>query len=267
MTTEEKNNCISSVCVSYSDSICKSDACKFAQQQQLDCVALDKVDTELSLNFTPRYIELLDIQNEIGIHVDFLSGSVAHRKQYGGGKGQAIAKAIGLKTAKTLPSVLDATAGLAKDAYVIANLGCPIIMTEQSALVAKLVSDAIERANHDDDFNSIIKTGFSLRQQSCVDYLTTLKEKPDEWPDVVYLDPMYPDRKKSALVKKNMQILQKLLGIDQQTEKLLEVALGYAKNRVVVKRPKGAEPISTRQADITIESKKTRYDVYFTFNN
>jgi len=252
------------ICISYSDSICKRDAVQFAEQQNLSCTPLAKVTTPISLNFTPNFIELIDFENNTNIHVDFLSGTTAHRQHYGGGKGQAIAKALGLKTAKALPHVLDATAGLAKDAFVIATLGCPVIMLEQSAIVAKLVADGIERANHDEQFRTIIDTGFSLIQQNCISYFESLSEQA-VMPDVIYLDPMYPDRKKSALVKKNMQLLQKLLGIDDNADELLDASLQYAKNRVVVKRPKGAKPISTRKPNTVIESKKTRYDVYFTF--
>ncbi len=251
------------IVISFSDPICKNDASKFAEQHHLNCVSNQISNSSLSLNFTPDFIELVDNENHNQIHVDFLSGITAHRQHYGGGKGQAIAKAIGLKTAKTLPTVLDATAGLAKDAYVIATLGCPVIMLEQSFIVAKLVSNGIERASYDDFFKKILRNGFTLIQQNCLEYFESLTALPD----VIYLDPMYPDRKKSALVKKNMQLLQKLLGVDENSNKLLEASLRYAKNRVVVKRPKGAERISDRKPDTTIESKKTRYDIYFTFKN
>ncbi len=251
----------SKITVSYSDSICKRDASLFAEQQNLECTTFRDVSSNLSLNFTPHFIELLDKETNTRINVDFLTGSMAHRQQYGGGKGQAIAKAIGLKAARAIPTVLDATAGLAKDAYVIATLGCSVTMLEQSPVIAKLVQDGIDRASHDDNFKTLLANGFKLVQQNSIEYLTALTDMPD----VIYLDPMYPDRKKSALVKKNMQILQKLLGIDLNANKLLEVALQHAKNRVIVKRPKGAESISDRPPNTIIESKKTRYDIYFTF--
>ncbi|VAX02003.1 16S rRNA (guanine(1516)-N(2))-methyltransferase [hydrothermal vent metagenome] len=254
---------IPTICVSYSDSICRIDAHKFAQSHHLSCVSLANINTKLSLNFTPDYIELRDFETKTSIHVDFISGSTAHRQQYGGGKGQAIAKAIGVKPGKTLPTVLDATAGLAKDAYVIATLGCPVTMVEQSPIVAQLVTDAINRASHDENFIKIQDSGFKLIQQNCLEYLQSITNLPD----VIYLDPMYPDRKKSALVKKNMQILQKLLGNDAAPNALLETALQYAVNRVVVKRPKGAQAISALKPNATIETKKTRYDIYFTFKN
>lgn len=73
---------------------------------------------------------------------------------------------------------------------------------------------------------------------------------------------MYPDRKKSALVKKDMQILQRLHDKDEKTSELLETALLYAKKRVVVKRPTHAETLNNRKPNTCIKSKKTRYDIY-----
>ncbi|MBT8439949.1 MAG: class I SAM-dependent methyltransferase, partial [Gammaproteobacteria bacterium] len=81
-------------------------------------------------------------------------------------------------------------------------------------------------------------------------------------PDVIYIDPMYPERKKSALVKKDMQILQRLLDKDHDAERLLKTALECAGNRVVVKRPIHAEPVGNIEADTSISSKKTWFDVY-----
>jgi 16S rRNA (guanine1516-N2)-methyltransferase len=73
---------------------------------------------------------------------------------------------------------------------------------------------------------------------------------------------MYPEKKKSALVKKDMQILQRLLGKDEQAEVLLKSALAHAGKRVVVKRPIHVEPAGGIEPDTCISSKKTRYDVY-----
>ena len=76
---------------------------------------------------------------------------------------------------------------------------------------------------------------------------------------------MFPHKKKSALVKKEMRAFQQLLGADMDSARLLEVALNYAGKRVVVKRPSYAEPIqlaSGRKPNTAIESKKHRFDVY-----
>ncbi|MFW2373595.1 MAG: class I SAM-dependent methyltransferase [Gammaproteobacteria bacterium] len=248
------------VSVSYTADHLQNTAQTLARQLDLSCVVASNTDSPLQLNLTDDFIELRDNLAHSAIHVDFIGGVLSHRKQYGGGRGQAIARAIGLKPGTTPPKVLDATAGLGKDAFVLACLGCPITMIERSPIVTTLVADAIERAKQDGDFQMLLEQGFELIQANATDYLQHLDETSR--PDVIYLDPMYPDKKKSALVKKNMQILQKLLGQDEDTEQLLEAALSCARKRVVVKRPKGANVIAGPKPTMAIESKKTRYDVY-----
>lgn len=253
------------ISTSYTSEDTKQAATSFAKKFNYPCQSNTEVNTSLNLNYTNEYVELRDNDKNIAIHIDFLSGNLAHRQQYGGGRGQSIAKAIGLKQGVAPPFVIDATAGLAKDAYVLACLGCPVILLERSAVIAELIEDAIERAKDDEHFQDILKTGFSVIAESSVDYLTQLKNRADDnCPDVIYLDPMYPERKKSASVKKNMQILQKLLGHDEDTQELLDIALKTAKKRVVVKRPKGAKNLTNIKPTYLVESKKTRYDVYIT---
>lgn len=246
--------------ISYQSNLKREQAEAFAQQHQLNCVAFDQFDTDLLLNFADEFIELRDVNNKTSLHVDFISGSLAHRQQYGGGRGQAIAKAIGLKQGMQAPSVVDATAGLAKDSFVMACLGCTITMLERSPIISQLVFDAIQRAESNATFNNILQQGFELINIQATEYLNNMAEK--DRPDVIYLDPMYPERKKTALVKKNMQILQNLLGHDSDTSELIELALQKVKKRVVVKRPKGADAIGNNKPTMIIESKKTRYDVY-----
>jgi len=261
--------------ITYDSTETKATASEFAKQHNLPYSHLEEEKSTLSLNFTNEFVELRDNEKNIAIHVDFLSGNLAHRQQYGGGRGQSIAKAIGLKQGLAPPFVIDATAGLAKDAYVLACLGCPVILLERSPVIVQLIEDAIERAKNDEHFQNILKTGFSVIAQSSIEYLTQFKNRVDDncpdliysdviCPDVIYLDPMYPERKKSASVKKNMQILQKLLGHDEDTQELLNIALKTAKKRVVVKRPKGAKSLTGIKPTYLVESKKTRYDVYIT---
>lgn len=260
------------ISISYSSDNTKEDAINFSKITGYPCVSEQDVNTALSLNFTSDFVELCDREKNTSIHIDFLSGDLAHRKQFGGGRGQSIAKAIGLKQGTPPPTVLDATAGLAKDAYVLACLGCPITLLERSPFIVELIHDAIERAKEDEHFKSILDTGFIIIQDSSIDYLNNLSEQADTtpdniypdviYPDVIYLDPMYPDRKKSASVKKNMQILQTLLGKDEDTQELLNAALKVAKKRVVVKRPKGSDNLSAIKPTYQVNSKKTRYDIY-----
>ncbi len=226
----------------------------------------------MQLLFHDDLVELYDNALKTSISIDFTKGTNAHRQQFGGGRGQAIAKAIGLKSGVT-PSVLDATAGLAGDAFVLATLGCRLTLIERSPIISCLIEDAIERASLTDDFQHILQQGFKLVRADANEYLTGLvstensagnddENTGEHRPDVIYIDPMYPDRKKSALVKKDMQILQRLHLQEDNPAELLENAMLVAQKRVVVKRPIQAEPLNERTVSTSIKSKKTRYDVY-----
>jgi len=237
-------------------------ATQLAERLSLNILPINKATTPFVLNYNKNYTELIDQETNTAIHIDFLSGSLAHRKKYGGGQGQAIAKAIGIKKYKLPLNVLDVTAGLAKDAYVLACLGCSMTMIERHPIIAELVRTALVEAEKAEEFQEVKQQGFKLIETDAIYYL----EKITEFPDVIYMDPMYPERKKKAAVKKNMQILQKLIGHEPSKEidesKLFNLAINKAKKRVVIKRPKGAPSISNTSPTMTIESKITRYDVY-----
>lgn len=249
------------ISISYSHNSQKPAAEAFAKIHQLDCQPLKKTNTELTLHFGEMGLEILDLKNKMNLDVDFTGGSLGHRIRFGGGKGQTIARAVGIKQGKPAPYILDATAGLAKDSFVLANLGCQVTLLERSPIVAALVKDGIDRASLNIDFCSVIEQGFELHCCDALEYIHQIKQ--DDRPDVIYLDPMYPERKKSASVKKNMQILQRLLGHDLDTDAVLAAALQKARQRVVVKRPKGAPALpSSRKPTLSYDSKTTRYDVY-----
>lgn len=189
------------------------------------------------------------------VYVDFVEGKLAHRRQFGGGKKQPLARAVGLSS-KTTPSVIDTTAGMGRDSFVLASLGCQVTMVERSAVVAALLKDAVERALHDPDVSPIAER-LSVVCADGAEYLADC-----ETADVIYLDPMYPEKRKSAAVKKDMRALQMLVGPDLDSHKLLEIALEKAKHRVVVKRPKQAEALTGKKPNTTISSPNTRYDIY-----
>lgn len=191
------------------------------------------------------------------ITVDFLQGKAAHRRQYGGGKNQTIAKAIGIK-ANHKPSVLDATAGLGQDAFIFASLGCQVTLLERHPVVAALLEDGLNRAYDDPDIGEWMRERMRLIPKTILKEVTTYV--PDV--DVVYLDPMYPHKEKSALVKKEMQVFQKMIGFDLDADELLEHAFQVATKRVVVKRPKYAEPLNKQQPSVTFDMKNNRFDVY-----
>lgn len=191
------------------------------------------------------------------ISVDFVTGAVAHRRKFGGGKGQSIAKAVGLNKGAT-PVVLDATAGLGRDGFVLASLGCKVILHERHPVVAALLYDGLQRAYSDNEIGPWMKQNMSLVFGSS----HTLLAQCESMPDVVYLDPMFPHREKSALVKKEMRVFQDLVGADNDADDLLAFAYPLASKRVVVKRPDYAPFLNNQTPSMQIKTKKNRFDVY-----
>ena len=220
------------------------------------------VDSGLVLIQQASHLELrqLDEPKVGAVKVDFASDAVTHRRKHGGGKGEAIAKAVGLKGQSTL-KVLDATAGLGRDSFVLASLGCHVDMIERSPVVAALLQDGLARAENDIELSAWVPTRMQLFHGVAVEFLMEWQGKQ---PDVVYLDPMFPHRKKSAAVKKEMRLFQQLLGPDEDADLLLAPALVLAKKRVVVKRPSGALYLDNKKPDIEMSGKTNRFDIYLT---
>ncbi len=231
----------------------------------LVCV-LDKVND--NLNNTP-YLHYIDdaltlhwplSSQPLSLSIDFVAGKSKHRRLYGGGKKQPLAKACGLEKHPTW-HVFDATAGLGKDSFVLASLGANITLCEQHAALFALLVDARDRGLHDDGSAPILKRMGFVRAHSG-HYLAAVHSKQKPRPDVIYLDPMYPERKKAAKIKKEMQVLQQLVGHDDDTASLFELAVKTAVHRVVVKRPKSAKLLTALLPSYTVASVNTRYDVY-----
>ena len=223
---------------------------------------------EIHKSYDSPVLVLVDTQGKIGgsMYVDFVGGKMGHRRRYGGGRGQPLAKAIGLKGGAN-PVVVDATAGLGRDAFVLASLGAKVIMLERSPVLAALLEDGLNRALNDHELATIISERMKLVYTDAIEWLKNLSA--DQYPDVIYLDPMYPHRNKSALVKKEMRYLQEIIGADDDASLLLHAALSCAKLRVVVKRPRNAPCVTgsilnNRKPTSAVESKNTRYDLYIT---
>lgn len=170
--------------------------------------------------------------------------------------------------------VFDATGGIAKDAIMMALLGCKVWTCEAHPLIASLVQDGLERVRH--------LTAYSLlfEQESfnffAVDALTKLSEfyaKPlEQRPDIIYLDPMFPAKVKSSSAKKTMQWLQHIHAHTShmypdysvaEPHELLSMGLKLAQKRVVVKRPLHAGPLTLApEVSFSRRFQSARFDVY-----
>lgn len=199
------------------------------------------------------------------LRVDFAEGKAAYRRLHGGGRGQLIAKAIGMQKS-FMPHVLDCTAGLGGDAFVLASLGCKVSMLERAMLSACLLSDGLYRGKlsaeeeGDEELLAVLNR-MSLNQTNSLEFLQAQAQANSAF-DVVYLDPMFPERKKSAAVKKEMQIFHHYIGADADADELLEPALALATYRVVVKRPAHAPFLANQEPNHQVKGKSTRFDIY-----
>lgn len=194
------------------------------------------------------------------VQVDFSAGALAHRRQFGGGRGQAIAKACGLKPGIS-PRILDATLGLAADAFVLAALGCSVLGIERHPWVAALVQDALQRSAADPELDWLQQRLRLVNGDSTMS-MAALAKAADFSPQVVYLDPMFPHSDKSAQVKKEMRFFRDLVGKDEDADLLLQQALDLASHRVVVKRPRKAPCLAGRAPNLSLEGKANRFDIY-----
>ena len=201
----------------------------------------------------------LDQPKQGAVYVDFVQGKMAHRRKFGGGRGEAVAKAVGIKKAY-LPTILDATAGLGRDAFVLAAIGCKVDLVERNPVVSVLLQDGLERAYQDLEIGQFMQERMRLLPYTSILELQGIELEREY--DVVYLDPMYPHKPKSALVKKEMRVFQQLVGADLDADNLLSPALSLAKKRVVVKRPDYAPFLAEQKPSFSYTTKNHRFDIY-----
>jgi 16S rRNA (guanine1516-N2)-methyltransferase len=186
--------------------------------------------------------------------IDFASAQNQWRQKTSGKK-QPLAKACGIKKAP-YPHIVDCTAGLGRDAFVLASLGCTVDMLERNDTLHALLNDGLLRAQNDEKISDVCRR-LTLVNADARHWLQTTTQAID----VIYCDPMFPDLKKSALVKKEMQILQHVIGDDQDADHLLSIALTKAA-RVVVKRHRHAPWLAQKKPNFDVSGKTVRYDIY-----
>ena len=181
--------------------------------------------------------------------VDFSSSIWQKRRD--AGKKQGLVRAC--KPAEGV-RILDATAGWGRDAAVLASFGAEVHMLERQPVMAALLADGLSRMSHQPAPSLVL----SLLAMDAKNYLQMLATV--DYPDVIYIDPMHPARQKSALVKKDMQALQQLIGADNDACDLIQLAITRARQRVVVKWPQRLAPLLP--PTLSISGKTVRFDVY-----
>lgn len=191
---------------------------------------------------------------------DFTQGAIAYRLQKNRAWNELLVKA--LKINREAPgTIIDCTAGLGRDMFILATLGCPVIAFERHPQIYEQLRLALDKALADpsccDAANRI-----QLIHGTAKDYILQINEPI--WG--VYCDPMFPEREKTAAVKKEAAYLQETVGTDEDADHLIETARQFNPKRIVIKRPKNAPFLANLKPHHQIKSGKMRFDIYYPQN-
>lgn len=170
---------------------------------------------------------------------------------------ELLVRAARIKGAHGPLTAVDATAGLGEDALLLAAAGFEVQLFERNPVIAALLQDALARAAHQPELADTVAR-MHLTESDSIDYLTAL----DEAPDIVLLDPMFPEKRKSAAVKKKLQLLQRLESPCDDEAALLDAALAAKPHKIIVKRPVKGPFLAGRTPSYSLSGKAVRYDCY-----
>lgn len=259
MKEENKNS--PWVAIAPENSTLEPKALELARAFGLPMVSLEVINCPYLLIVTPERVVLKNrqIKNSKVMSVDFLSAKMRYRQSHQ--PCEWLKKAIGTSCSSSA-LIVDATAGFGEDAFILASQGYRVLMLERSAVLAALLTDGLARLYRSVTVASPLSLEFVHRDAKS--YLPELAKS--ESIDIVYLDPMFPERKKSALSRKEMEALREIVGDDSDAIELLHTAFALAKNRVIVKRPRCAKPLGDVKPTFSIKGKLGRLDVYVVSN-
>lgn len=170
--------------------------------------------------------------------------------------GEMLVKAARTKGVE-MPTAVDATAGLGEDSILLAAAGFKVMLFEYDPVIAALLRDALERAAVLPELSSVVDRmqlieGNSIEQMPLLDFT----------PDVIVLDPMFPERRKSALIKKKFQLLQQLESPCDNENELFCSAVVAAPRKLVIKRPAKGPYLADKKPDYSLNGKAVRYDCF-----
>ena len=170
---------------------------------------------------------------------------------------ELLVKAAKIKKAEEELTAVDATAGLGEDSLLLAAAGFNVTLYERNPVVYELLKDALERAAQIPELAPVVARMTAVHADSVAGMASL--ETP---PDVILLDPMFPARQKSALVKKKLQMIQKLEQPCDDEITLLLTAMEVKPKKLIVKRPPKGDYLAGLKPDHSIEGKAVRFDCF-----
>lgn len=250
------------VCADSSDKGCRRRATELAGRLGLSLVDADDGQHGILLAFVEDRLELrlCECRGPNPLFVDFANGPLGYASRIN--RFGMLFQAVGFRSGR--PRVLDVTAGMGHDAFRLAYHGCEVNAVERSSILHALLEDGLARAASNPELHAQLGDRLHLIHADARDVLRELA--PDAAPDVIYLDPMFPPKKKSALAKAEMRILRQLVGDDPDAGELFAMAMNVARKRVVVKRHRHAAALAPSPTH-SHGDKTTRFDVYMTGTN
>lgn len=160
------------------------------------------------------------------------------------------------KTKSEHPVAVDAAAGMGEDAFLLAAAGYEVYLFERDAVIAALLKDAMNRAENDPRLADIVGR-MHLTEGDSIEFIPNLSIQPE----IVYLDPMFPPRRKSGLIHKKLQLIQKLEQPCADETELYEAAVSLRPKKIIIKRPLNGTPLADVKPGYTVKGKAIRYDV------
>lgn len=170
---------------------------------------------------------------------------------------ELLVKAAKIKGDRTQMLAVDATAGFGEDALLLAAAGYQVLLYERNPYIAELLADAMRRAREDAVLAPLIGRMELVRGDS----IEALSGGIGRTVDVILLDPMFPERTKSAAVRKKFQVLHHLEEPCADGEKLLGAAIAARPKRIVIKRPVKGEYLAGVKPAYSLTGKAVRVDV------
>ena len=212
-----------------------------------------RTDAERSLTLQRRPEGLTLTDGSLTLRGDFTG--MLPRLRPGSLQGELLVRAARIKGLDRPAAVIDATAGLGEDALLLAAAGFSVTLYERDPVIAALLRDALSRAAERPELAEAVGR-MAFFEEDSIEALAKLPEPPD----VILLDPMFPARQKSGLIKKKFQLLQQLEQPCADEEALLGAAVAARPRKVVIKRPAKGPYLAGMKPSYSLAGKAIRYD-------
>ena len=216
------------------------------------------VPTDPSEKKLPLYLKLDDEGLSLTDGVQSLRGDFTDnlsRLKQSNLEREMLVKAVKLKNQDHPPVLIDATAGMGEDSLLLAASGFRVKLYEYDPIIASLLEDTLMRAGQVPELMDTVSR-MELHIENSIHAMNNL----DFTPDIILLDPMFPARTKSSLVKKKFQLLQQLEPPCSDASELLKAAILAKPQKIVIKRPVKGPYLADIKPDYSYSGKAIRYD-------